>query len=292
MARVAVVGPGAIGATFAAAVEATGRDVVLCGRTPLARVVVERGDSEAVELRAPVLTDPSAVASAPVEWVLLAVKAHQTAGAAAWLSALCGPGTTVVVLQNGVEQRELAGPLIGDATLLPAIVWCPAEVVAPGRVRVNGEERLQVPAGAAGSALAALLVGSRAVVEPVDDFLTEAWRKLVVNAVAGLMALTGRRMAMFARSDVRVLTRRLAEECVAVARAEGAALGDSDVDAVIRWLDGLPPDVGSSILFDRLADRPLEWDARNAVIQRRGALHGIATPVSDVIVPLLAAASG
>jgi 2-dehydropantoate 2-reductase len=54
----------------------------------------------------------------------------------------------------------------------------------------------------------------------------------------------------------------------------------------------MPPDLGSSILFDREANRPLEWDARNGVVRRLGARHGIPTPISDVIVPLLAAASG
>ena len=37
------------------------------------------------------------------------------------------------------------------------------------------------------------------------------------------------------------------------------------------------------------AGRPLEWEARNAVVRRLRARHGIPTPVSDVIVPLLAA---
>ncbi|EOY5385668.1 hypothetical protein ACP6OU_001054 [Cronobacter muytjensii] len=41
----------------------------------------------------------------------------------------------------------------------------------------------------------------------------------------------------------------------------------------------------------RGGNRPLEWDSRNGVIQRYGAQAGIATPISDVIVPLLAAAS-
>ncbi|MCC7937749.1 ketopantoate reductase C-terminal domain-containing protein, partial [Klebsiella pneumoniae] len=46
-----------------------------------------------------------------------------------------------------------------------------------------------------------------------------------------------------------------------------------------------------SILIDRLNGRPLEWDIRNGVVQRRGRQHGIPTPLSDIIVPLLAAAS-
>ena len=53
----------------------------------------------------------------------------------------------------------------------------------------------------------------------------------------------------------------------------------------------MDPDIGSSILFDRLAGRELEWDARNGVVRRLGRRHGIPTPVSDVLVPLLAAAS-
>ncbi len=45
------------------------------------------------------------------------------------------------------------------------------------------------------------------------------------------------------------------------------------------------------LLIDRLHGRPLEWDIRNGVGQRRGRQHGIPTPLSDIIVPLLAAAS-
>src|ERR1700685_3675390 len=57
----------------------------------------------------------------------------------------------------------------------------------------------------------------------------------------------------------------------------------------VAHLAARPAEAGSSILTDRLAGRPLEWEARNAIVRRLGARHGIPTPVSDVIVPLLAA---
>ena len=76
------------------------------------------------------LTDPAA--ATPADVVLLAVKAHQTESAAPFLRALSRDGTVVVVLQNGVEQRELVGPHAGGATVLPAVVWVPVEAVAPG----------------------------------------------------------------------------------------------------------------------------------------------------------------
>lgn len=52
-----------------------------------------------------------------------------------------------------------------------------------------------------------------------------------------------------------------------------------------------PEDVTTSMLTDREASRPLEWDVRNGVISRKAVRHRLATPISDVVVPLLAAAS-
>jgi 2-dehydropantoate 2-reductase len=284
--RVAVVGPGAIGATVASIAARAGAELVLCGRTAHDRLVVERaGASEVVP--GPVVTDRAAVPW-QADVVLLAVKAHQTEAAAPFLGALCGPGTTVVVLQNGVEQRALVGPLAGAATVLPAVVWIATETIGPGHVRVLDDARVLLPDEPAAHAIVTLLEGA----ELAADFVTEAWRKLTVNAVAGLMVLAGRRSAIFRRDDVAGVARALALETLAVARAEGADLPDSVADELLDWFAALPLDAGTSILADREAGRPLEWDARNGVVARLGARHGVPTPVSDVIVPLLAAASG
>ncbi len=49
--------------------------------------------------------------------------------------------------------------------------------------------------------------------------------------------------------------------------------------------------MGTSILTDRQRHRPMEWDVRNGVTIRKARADGLATPISDVLVPLLAAAS-
>jgi 2-dehydropantoate 2-reductase len=194
------------------------------------------------------------------------------------------------VLQNGIDHVERVAPLAGEAAVLPTVNWCPVEPVAPGRVRQRDALRLAVPDGEAGAAFAALL-GDGAQVTVGGDFAREAWRKLCANAVSGVMALAGRPAEIFALEDVRTVATALAYECAAVARAEGAPLSDADADAVIAWLDDLPPDAGSSILTDRVAGRVLEWEARNAVVGRLGRRHGIPTPVSDTVAALLHAAS-
>ena len=290
MARVAVVGVGAIGAAVAAGLRsAGGHELLLCARRPLDRVVVELPDGSEVELPGPLLTDAGAI-EVPADWVLLAVKAHQTDGAAGWLSALCGRATTVAVLQNGIDHVERVGPLVGEAQVLPVVNWCPVEPVAAGRVRQRDALRLAVPDGPAGEGLAALL-GDRAEVTVGGSFEVEAWRKLCANAVSGVMALAGRPVEIFALDDVREVARALAHECAAVARAEGVELTKRDADDVIAWLEALPPDAGSSILTDRRAGRALEWEARNGVIGRLGRRHGVPTPVSDTVSALLHAAS-
>jgi 2-dehydropantoate 2-reductase len=125
-----------------------------------------------------------------------------------------------------------------------------------------------------------------------EDYATHAWRKLAINAVAALMVLSGCRAPIFRREDIRPLARALASECLAVARAEGADLPDTVADELVEEFAAMPEDLGTSMLFDREAGRALEWDARNGVVVRLGAEHGLPTPVSDVLVPLLAAASG
>ena len=189
---IAVIGPGAVGATFAAAAERNGHTVALCGRRAAPAPIVELPGGERQELAGPVLADPSR--GTPADWVLLAVKTHQTAGAADWLRALCGPGTVVAVLQNGVEHRALVAPFAGTAHVLPVIVWCPSEAVSPALVRQRGPARLTVPDEPAGARLAALL---DAHVDRAPDFHTEAWRKLCLNAVAAVMVLTSRRAEVY-----------------------------------------------------------------------------------------------
>ena len=66
---------------------------------------------------------------------------------------------------------------------------------------------------------------------------------------------------------------------------------DAVAEEILANFQRAPVDLGTSILADRQADRPMEWDIRNGVIQRYGRRHGIAVPISDVVVPLLAAGS-
>ncbi|MBW8836298.1 MAG: oxidoreductase, partial [Burkholderia sp.] len=203
----------------------------------------------------------------------------------------CNKNTVVCVLQNGVEQKTLVAPHVPGSPVLPSVVWFPAQREPDASVWLRGKARITLPDTPESSLVLAALSGTRCSVDVAADFTSVAWRKLLQNAVAGLMVLAGRRAGMYSRADIAGLALAYLQECLAVARAEGATLGDEVPQEIVDAFRGYPADLGTSILADREAGRPLEWDSRNGVVQRRARSHGIATPISDLVVPLLAAAS-
>jgi 2-dehydropantoate 2-reductase len=287
---IAVVGPGAVGTTVAAYLSTAGHHVLVCGRTRRSHIELRPDGADSITVPGPVRTDPAEIATA-VDVVLLAVKATQNADAARWLARLCDEHTIVVVLQNGVEQVEQVQPHCASSAVIPGIVWFSAETQPDGWVRLRTDARLTLPTGPAATTFADLWRAAGGTADCDPDFVTASWRKLLVNAVAGLMVLTGRRSGMFRRYDLADLAQRYAAECIDVARAEGAQLADDVAAGTVEMFRQAPTDMGTSMLADREAGRPQEWDLRNGVIIRKARAHGIATPISDVLVPLLAATS-
>lgn len=285
---VALIGPGAIGTTIAAALHEVGRTPILCGRTAYPQLEL-RHDEGRIIVPGPVLINPTEITQ-PFDLIFVSVKATQTEAIARWLSVLCGKDSVVCALQNGVEQQHLAS-YTGGATVLPSVVWFPAQREPDASVWLRARPRLTLPDCPEAKRVLNALSGTRCTVELAADFTSVAWRKLLQNGVAGLMVLANRRAGMFSRPDITRLALAYLQECLAVARAEGAMLDDDVPQAIVDGFHSAPADLGTSILADRQANRPLEWDIRNGVVQRFGRKHGIPTPLSDVIVPLLAAGS-
>ena len=286
---IALIGPGAIGTTIAAVLHEVGRTPLLCGRTAHPQLLLRHDEGE-IAVPGPVLSDPGTIDHA-VDLVFVAMKTTQNADSARWLSALCDENTVVCALQNGVEQKAQLEPWVKGATVLPSVVWFPAQREPDASVWLRAQPRLTLPDVPQAKRVADALSGTRCAVELSADFLSVAWRKLLQNAVAGLMVLANRRAGMFSREDISKLALAYLRECLAVARAEGAVLNDSVAQEIVDNFRRLPADLGTSILADRQANRPLEWEIRNGVIQRYGHTHGIPVPISDVVVPLLAAGS-
>src|SRR5580692_8065792 len=164
MARIAIVGVGAIGGVTAALLQqAGGHQLLLCTRRPMSRLWVDTPDGRA-NIRATFVTDPN--------------EAYEVDGAAKWLERLCSKGAPVAVLQNGVEHRERLAPYVAMEKILPVMVDCPAERQNPEGIRQRGVMHLKVPDVALGRDFVKLFAGTSTDATVVADFPSVVWRKL------------------------------------------------------------------------------------------------------------------
>ena len=286
MSRVAVLGVGAIGGVFGVRLcQSDKYDVTLCVRKPIDKLVVETQGS-VIESQVKCATEPSE--TGPVDCVILAVKGHQVQDVAHWLEALVGDGTVIAVLQNGVEHKERVEPYARGAEVVPVVVNCPADRLAPGHVAQQGRAALVPEEGRGARLLASLYEGTDIQVKPTSDFTTASWVKLCNNIGAGpATALTNKGRGVLHEPDVAELCRGLVRECAAVGRAEGAKLADDVAERSIERLKDAHPEATTSMLADRRAGCRIEADAMTGAVVRIGARHGIPTPLNAAVDALL-----
>ena len=282
-----LIGPGAIGATVAAWLAQHERNhVSVAVRTPLdsLEVTTRQGVIRAQPL---VLTDPAQAQH--VDWILVATKVYDSESAAAWFPDATGQHTRLAVLQNGVEHVARFENHFDRERIVPVMIDLPAERTAPGRTVQRGPARLVVPAGKNGADFSAMFAATHFDLKQSDDFTTALWKKLCLNCAGAVLAVVAKPAAIAHHDGVAGIMRTLVRECVAVGRAEGATLEDSIADEIVDRTRRGPRDSGNSMYVDRMAGRPMEYDARNGVIVRLGKKHGIEAPMNALMVTLLEA---
>ncbi len=137
--RVLIVGAGAIGSLVGHGLARVGHEVTLVGRQPYVAAVRARGlgleDGGGVtRMDARAVTSVLDVADEPFDLVLLTVKAYDAAQAAAQVEPLARRGVPILVLQNGVGGEEAVAEVVGETTILSAVITLSVRVLEPGLV--------------------------------------------------------------------------------------------------------------------------------------------------------------
>jgi 2-dehydropantoate 2-reductase len=101
-----------------------------------------------------------------------------------------------------------------------------------------------------------------------------------------------RRIGVMREPGVADLARGLLLEAAQVGRAEGARILDADLEAIVVGAGQYGDETGSSMLYDRLAGRPLEHQYLTGEVVRRGAAHNVPTPLNSAVLALLEAIDG
>ncbi|WP_114906934.1 ketopantoate reductase family protein [Ornithinimicrobium murale] len=302
MARVIIVGMGAMGSVYAALMQDAGHEVHGVCHWPEHVAAIRRGGlrvhgfsgDRTVQL-ASVATDTQGLPVADL--VIIATKAGDVEAAADSARHLVGPRTVVQGIQNGLGSPERIAATLGRERLAVGVVGgfgasCPE----PGTVHHNGMEMIrfasyaELPAAdlARGSAVWQSAGFRVQMFENVDQMV---WEKFIMNVTfSGTSCLTGLTIGEIMQQEAAwSVAQGCAEEAVAVAQAKGITLDVGDPVEHIRALGSRIPDARPSMLLDALAHRPGEVDAINGAVVTEGRTHGVPTPVNDTVSNLVRA---
>jgi 2-dehydropantoate 2-reductase len=302
MTGIGVMGAGAVGCYFGARLTRAGVPVTLVARAAHVDAITRDGlDLDSVDGRERVQltasTDLAVLRDCGV--VLVSVKTPDTEATAARLASVLAPGALIVSLQNGVDnawriRAHLPNPVV------PAVVYVAAEMRGPGVLRHNGGGRLIVgdpliDADGVGPARDRLTdfvktLGTAGV--PCTwsaDVRVDLWTKLATNcAYNAISALTQLRYHLIAaHPGARGVMTTVVAEIARVAEAEGVAVSEAALrEAVDRIVEAMPMAL-SSTAQDLRAGRRTEIDDLNGFVVRRGAAHGVPTPVNTTLQALV-----
>ena len=309
--RIAVVGAGAIGAYWGAAMHRGGAEVHLIARgAHLAamrqngvRVLSPRGDFAA---QPHVTDDPHEIGQ--VDYVFLGLKAYSYPYCGPLVAPLLGEHTAVVAGQNGIPWwyfHKLPGPYEGrrieavdpggatSAALPPeraiGCVVYPASVIeSPGVIRhlegtrfSIGEPSGEISARCTALSEAMIAGGLKSPVEP--QLRDDIWIKLMGNASFNpISALTRATMAeIYEHQPTRKVAAEVMEEMLDIA----ARVGSKPAMTVERRLRGAG-NVGhhkTSMLQDLEAGKQLELDALVTAVVELADLTGAPAPTLRVV---------
>ncbi|WP_457597285.1 ketopantoate reductase family protein [Hydrogenimonas sp.] len=286
--KVAIVGAGGVGGYLAFKLAESGVDPYLVARSAHGRAIAEKGlVLRTKEGRKRVAL--SHVADTPfdetMDAVLFCVKGYDLQAAAEAARPMIGPETLLLPLGNGVGNADVLKRLYPKSPVANGAVYIVSHIEAPGVVALGGKgayvvmgmEEAETPQTLETLAQTLQKAGVKAKV--ADDIRTEVWRKyLLISVMATLTSCHDAPMGAILADHRDEMEGALAE-VAAVGRAEGAKLGQEEIDNVFRQIEKLPYDAPTSMWLDFRAHRPTELETLTGYVVERAKAHDLEVPV-------------
>lgn len=319
--RVCIYGAGAIGGNIAVnMVDAKVAEVSVVARGGHLAAIQARGltlrtEGRDINVKFASATDDASTLP-PQDLVIVGLKAQSTPAAAGAIAGLLAADGCALFLANGIQwwwrhgmKAGATGPqahlplldpagalwkLVGPERALGGSAYSGNEIPEPGVVvhSMMNDWGLGDPSAAPGAGsprlqrVVDLFQAAGLKARAVPDVRRELWLKLVrvgsQSAVGALTRLNNQQMG--ASPEIAALRGRYIAEMLAVAAAQGCDL-HADID--MAKATGAAPPHRPSMLQDVLARRPIEVEAQVGQLQAFAREAGVATPVIDVILPLL-----
>lgn len=296
--QILVVGCGAIGGIFAAALSAVADVMAYDANAEHVRAIRERGlqvtgASERLA-RLAATADAAELASRRFDAFLFLIKSSATARALEQLRPALGGHPLLVTLQNGMGNSEvLLG--VADVPVARGVTTDAGRYVEPGRVEhvIRGKTWLGPLRGRVEDLawLGALFTQAGLPTEIVADPMDAVWSKFVFNSVMNPLGalLLGVNAARYESPEVCALIDDMAAECARVVHALGGRFAYDPLEYVKKVRAGQAPlsTHPGSMAQDIARGAPTEIDELTGYIVAQGERLGIPTPACATVYRLV-----
>lgn len=295
--KIAFAGAGAVGCHYGSKLILAGFDVQLLARGEHLAALQQHGlrhESAGQCRQVPVhaCDEPATLAAADI--VIISCKMTTLDAMIASIHPHLRSDVLLVTLQNGVTAPSRVTRGFPEHAVVAGTAFIGARLEHPGHLIHSAAGGLRFGLwqnGAGADRLQQLIDAFNVASVPVrldDDPQAMLWRKLLWNCGFNAITAVTRRFArnMASNPETLVIVRKLMEETVAVANAQGVAIGAADIDKHIEITLAMGP-VKTSMWQDLEAGRRSEIDDINGYVVRAGEALNIDTPANRFLTALI-----
>ncbi|RIO45420.1 oxidoreductase [Staphylococcus hyicus] len=270
MTTIGIIGPGAVGTGIAHALEDSAFLVDLLGKREETLTFYEYATKETFPITVKALN----TTDMQYDWLIIAVKTTQLDAILSDVQRLIHPHTRIILAQNGYGQHEK----IKHAYVYPAVVYISGQKEGTCITHFR-DYRLKIQKDAHTEALQQKIAETQLTLDLEPHIERQIWYKLLVNLGINSVTALSRDTAIVLKSlSMSQLCRQLIEEGRKVAEAEGIHFDAHTVEEIMTIYAGYPDDMGTSMYYDVMNQRPLEVENIQGYILRQAQKHHIDIP--------------
>lgn len=290
--NIVVIGAGAVGGYFGGKLAKAGFNVTFIARGKTLEAIETKG----LQIKSiygdfvvhPKVSDNIKTIKNP-NLIILGVKSWQIEDIAKQIKPILTDKTMVLPLQNGADNADRLLSILNKENVLAGLCKIVSKIETPGVINHFAYEP-EIVFGEYDNNKTERVKNIKTIFDKAgfsnfiaEDIHLDIWKKfLFIATISGIGALTRSVFGVMRDDDdIRQIMYQTANEIVAIAKAKGINLNNSDIEMVLKVVDNLDYNTTASMQRDIMEGRPSELENFNGYVVKMGKELHITTPANS-----------
>lgn len=278
--NIAIIGAGAVGSILLYLIKDAPAFNIDIYATSERKVIINKED---IKIDTGYTTKQLNQAKTKYDIIFICTKAYSLEKIVQQVESLTHKDTITIICQNGYSQRNL----FIHEKVYHAVVYISGQK-NNNDVTYYRDNTLVLPINSNTQYLQNIFMQTNLDIQLKEDYLSQIWYKLLVNlGINSTTALTKNTAKIINVPEISKLIKTLLDEGIRVASTDGIFFNDEVIQQIYNIYKGYPSQMGTSMYYDTLGSRPLEYEYIQGFIYKQAKLNQIETPTLDIVYALL-----